>query len=87
MVSLTKGQQDPELSMGSALVSCIWHRKPKTGVSDVERKAGSLLLLLHYTLFGVHVVCRSTFVHRMHGVFRSLLFVSIARMVIVRTKR
>jgi len=61
MVPLTKGQQDPELSMGSALVSCIWHRKPKTGVSDVERKAGSLLLLLHYTLFGVHVVCRSTF--------------------------
>lgn len=25
--------------------------KAKTGVSDVERKAGSLLLLLHYTLF------------------------------------
>ena len=55
MVPLTKGQQDPELSMGSALVSCIWHRKPKTGVSDVERKAGSLLLL-HYTLF---VACMS----------------------------
>jgi len=51
MVPLTKGQQDPELSMGSALVLLHLAQKAKTGVSDVERKAGSLLLLLHYTLF------------------------------------
>lgn len=55
MVPLTKEHQDPELSMGSALVSLHLAQKAKTGVSDVERKAGSLLLL-HYTLF---VACMS----------------------------
>jgi len=84
MVPLTKGQQDPELSMGSALVSLHLAQKAKTGVSDVERKAGSLLLL-HYTLFWR--ACRMSIdflVHRMHGVFFSLFrFVSIARIVIV----
>ena len=76
MVPLTKGQQDPELSMGSALVSLHLAQKAKTGVSDVERKAGSLLLL-HYTLFWR--ACRMSIdflVHRMHGVFFSLFFVS-----------
>ena len=51
---LTMGQQDPELSMGSALVFASGTGS-QTGVSDVERKAGSSSSSSLHT-FGVHVV-------------------------------
>lgn len=80
-----EGTAGPRAQYGKC--PCFLHlaQKAKTGVSDVERKAGSLLLLLHYTLFWR--ACRMSIdflVHRMHGVFFSLFrFVSIARIVIV----
>lgn len=70
MVPLTKGQQDPELSMGSALVSCIWHRKPKQAFLMWKGKLVLFFFFFITHFFGVHVVCQSTFwLHRMHGVF------------------
>lgn len=87
MVPLTKGQQDPELSMGSALVSCIWHRKPKQAFLMWKGKLVLFFFFFITHFFGVHVVCRSTFCPQDARRFSPFLFVSIARMVIVRTKR
>jgi hypothetical protein len=51
---LGKGKAEPRTQYGKWPCFCIWHRKP-TGVSDVERKAGTSFSSSLHT-FGRHVV-------------------------------